>query len=249
MTEEAHFGDAGDPFGNIGVKAGKAGADLTGGGAQVAAEEGAGDKEGGQDNKGDEGELEIHPEHDADDQGQGDDIAESRDDARAEEFADILDIAGDAGDEAARGILLIVTGRQARQLGKGGVAHIGHDLLPDHLHLIALPIHEEAFEGQGNEEEEGKEAEKFESAGDNSAVDRFLDQPGLHEFGQCQNRQHSEREPGGPPVGVYRSKEALEELKVEVATANLVAILLTKVTAHTISSTSSRNFSCSARRA
>ena len=58
----------------------------------------------GDDGEGEQRERPAHPEHDADDEGEGEDVFEDGEDAGGEHFVERVDVGGDAGDEAADGV-------------------------------------------------------------------------------------------------------------------------------------------------
>ncbi len=92
----------------------------------------------GQHGEGDQRQPPVHLQHDADDAGEHEDVFEDRDHAGGEHFVQRVDVGGDAGDQAADGILVVEADVHALQMAEDLAAQIEHHLLPGPLHEVGL---------------------------------------------------------------------------------------------------------------
>src|SRR6185369_1454741 len=153
------------------------------------------------DGEGYQGEVQVHPEHDADDPGQKHDVADNRDDPGGKHLPEHLDVAGQAGDQAA--------GRRPVEKRGGKPLHVGEEFNPDVLHDPLAEILEQPdlqkgkqrFCGYQEEEVEREYREASQVTLDDMVVYGELDQPGLGEFGSRGQREDQEDRDHKPDVG------------------------------------------------
>src|SRR6185312_866347 len=123
--------------------------------AHVLAEDHGGDEDERQNGEGDEGEPPLHAQHDGDDEGEGKDVFKNGDDAGGEHFVEGIDVAGEAGDEAAYGVAVIKGDMHPLEVGEDLAAEIEHDLLAGPLHEVGLGKLAEVGNEEGSEIDAG----------------------------------------------------------------------------------------------
>src|SRR6185369_16142520 len=133
------------------------------------------------DGEGYQGEVQVHPEHDADDPGQKHDVADNRDDPGGKHLPEHLDVAGHAGEEFNPDVL--------------------HDPLAEILEQPDLQKGEQRFCSYQQEEVEREYRKASHVALDDMVVYGEFDQPGLGEFGSRGQREDQEDRDDKPDIG------------------------------------------------
>ena len=193
------------------------GVDLGGGGALAAVAvadlgaEDVGDEENcGNDGEGEQSERPALPDHDGDDETEGEDVFEDGEDAGGEHFVEGVDVGGEAGDEAADGVAIVEGGRHALEVAEDLAAHVEHDLLAGPLHEVGL----EEFEQEGEEKTAEVDEGDFGDAahGSDAAMAEMASEPGelLGRLGGHVgvDGDHDEQRAGGVAGGLEEGGDA-----------------------------------------
>ena len=106
--------------------------------ADPVAEDFRTDEDKRKDGEGDQGQLPVHVEHDAENAGEHKNVFEDRDDAGGKHFVQRIDVGGGACDETTDRILVEECDMHALQVAEDFGAEIEHRLLSRPLHVIRL---------------------------------------------------------------------------------------------------------------
>jgi hypothetical protein len=147
-VEELDYRHPRDVFLGKGVDPGSGGALATVAVADAGAEDASDEENGGDDGERKQGERPALPDHNGDDETEGEDVFEDGEHAGGEHLVEGVDVGGETGDEAADGVAVVEGGRHALQVAEDLLAHVEHDLLAGPLHEVGL----EEFEQEGEEQ-------------------------------------------------------------------------------------------------
>src|SRR6185437_2094052 len=143
-----HHRDAGDVLLHEDVDPGHKEANLAIALAHGGAEEVGGNGDGRQDPQSDERKLPIEADHHHDDHGEDEDVVEERDQGGRNGVVEHFDVVGDAGDEAAGGILVEERNGKALQMAEDLLAQVVHRALAHRLHGVGLAEIEDEADAQ-----------------------------------------------------------------------------------------------------
>ena len=212
-VEELHHCHAADAFGQEGVEVGQARPDLTEGFAHLEAEGEDDIEKHWQHDEGDQGKLQVHPEHDPDDADQNEDVADDGDYAGGEHLSQNLHIAGYPRHQAAGGGPVHKRRGKALDVGEKFHAEIEHDPLPQILEEIDFQVGQEPS-AMMRAKYQKTAAGPCHFAGGDMAVDGNLDEPGLGELGRRDQGQQEQAPDNHPPVGAQVADKPGQELAV-----------------------------------
>ncbi len=213
-VEELDHLYAGDALVEEGVDPGDPDPDVPVGLPDLGPEDEGGEEDQGEDAEGDERQTPVHAQHGADDEDQGEDVAEDRDDARAEEGVERLDVVGDPRHETPDGVLVVEPQVQALELLEDLLAQVVH-------HRLAQPGGEDALgvledRAQHHRAQVGRRQDPQEArvVGGKRLVDGELGEPGPHDLGGRGTHEDQDGQRHLPPVRLQVPEEALHEAGV-----------------------------------
>ena len=153
-VEKLQHHHAGDVLLQIRVDAGNGGADAAVRVAHRLAKDHGRPEDQRQHGKGDQREPPAHPQHDDDDSGEHEDVFKNRHHAGGKHFVQRVNVRGDAGDQAADGVLVVEPDVHVLQVAEDLAAQIEHHLLAGPLHEIRLRIFQAKADQQQRKIEE-----------------------------------------------------------------------------------------------
>jgi hypothetical protein len=157
--EQLHDAHPGDVFLQEGVDSRDGGADVAVGVAHVMAEDEGDDQDAGEDGKGVQCEAPIDFEKHRGHHGEEEKVVNHGDHAGGEEIVESVDVGGDAGDQPADGVAVVVGHRQALQVREDSGAHVVHGLLADALHDANLDVLGEKIENQDQQVDDADDSD------------------------------------------------------------------------------------------
>ena len=166
-VEELQHDHAADVLLQVGIDAGDGGADAAVGVTHLVAENFRRVDDQREHGEGDQRQLPVHAEHDAEDSGEHEDVFEDRDYAGGEHFVQGVDVGGDAGDQASDGIFVVERDVHALQVPENLAAQVEHDFLPGPLHVIGL----QKFEQKGEEQQADVDGGNLRDAGERARAE------------------------------------------------------------------------------
>src|ERR1035437_6255474 len=116
--------------------------------ADLCAEDARDEEDGRNDGESEQRERPALPDHDANDEGEGEDVLKDSEDTGGEHLVEGVNIRCETLDEAADGVAIVEGGRHALEVAEDLAAHVEHDLLAGPLHEVGL----QEFEQEGEEE-------------------------------------------------------------------------------------------------
>src|SRR4029077_12706126 len=135
------------------------GADVAVGVAHVMAEDEGDDQDAGQYSESVEREAPIDFEKHGGHDGEKEEVVNHGDHACGEEIVEGVDVGGDAGDQPADGVAVVVGHRQALQVRENSGAHVVHGLLADALHDANLDVLSEKIENQNQQVDDADDSD------------------------------------------------------------------------------------------
>ena len=242
LDEELDHLHAGDVLLNVGIKARQLETDLAVYVPYPGAEEKGRPDEQRHDHEGDQGQLPVIVQEGADNEDQHENIADNRHHARGKHLVEDIDVAGNAGHQAADGVLVEETHAQFLEMPENLHADVVLDLLSQPLGDIVLRIIGEEAEEDYTQEYQGDDTEAADVFLGDVIVNRHLGQEGDRdaEDGADEQKRYGQHHP--PAVRLHIGQEAFHQTGIIGLSQSLFLVITFGRAPHSFSSSMARSW-------